>query len=73
MKKHVSMFLTAAVCLTVFSCAKIETPEDNTVSGGASEQVEPSVPEEVPEGYVRVCLNAGTESAKTTIATSAWK
>ena len=68
MKKHVSMFLTAAVCLTVFSCAKSETPEDNTVSGGASEQVEPSVPEEVPEGYVRVCLNAGTESAKTTIA-----
>ncbi len=73
MKKHTFLFLTAALCLTVFSCAKTEAPEDSSsISGGSSEQqVEPSVPEEVPEGYIRVRLNAGTESAKTTISEGA--
>ncbi|MBO7510191.1 MAG: right-handed parallel beta-helix repeat-containing protein, partial [Bacteroidales bacterium] len=71
MKKHTFLFLTAALSLAVFSCAKTEALEDSSsISGGSSEQqqVEPSVPEEVPEGYIRVRLNAGTESAKTTIS-----
>ena len=68
MKKHALMFLTAALCLTVFSCAKTEAPEDSIQNGASGQQVEPSVPEVVPEGYVRVCLNADTESSKTTIA-----
>ncbi|MBQ7518631.1 MAG: hypothetical protein IJU13_09435, partial [Bacteroidales bacterium] len=68
MKKHALMLLTATLCLTLFSCAKSEAPEDGIQNGASGQQVEPSVPEVVPEGYVRVRLNADTESSKTTIA-----
>ena len=73
MKKRTFLFLTAVLCLTVFSCAKTEAPEDTSIAGSSSEAaVEPSdseeIPEDVPEGYIRVSLMAGTESSKTTIS-----
>ncbi|MBQ9596626.1 MAG: hypothetical protein IJR34_00035 [Bacteroidales bacterium] len=62
--------MTAMAALLALSCAKTEAPETAESAAGQPDapQVEPDVPEVVPEGYVRVSLSAGAEQCKTTIA-----
>lgn len=56
--------LCAAACLFAFSCTKAETPADDSQNNTEEnpEVVEPTVPEEVPEGYVRIKVMANVES-----------
>ena len=71
MKKYGVILLAAALSFAVLSCAKTEAPETAEAAAGGqpvAPQVEPDVPEVVPEGYVRVSLSAGAEQCKTTIA-----
>ena len=73
MNRKFYSILCAAACLFAFSCTKSETPAGDDVQGpqgggNQEEVVDPSVPEDVPEGYIRVSVSANAEVTKTSIA-----
>lgn len=75
MKKISSLMLAAAVGLLALSCAKTETPVGSETIPSRPEQdtpqTEPETQPEIPEGFVRIRLQASTEQvegSKTTLS-----
>ena len=77
MKKSYILLATALLCAFALSCTR-ENPVSDQVADqpvpanpANPDKVDPQVPAEVPEGYVRVKISAGAEQTKTTISDGA--